>query len=423
MKLVGMFDPRQRSAPFFLPKIWYLGFGVVLSGGRGPRAISRLYLFTLLNDHFPAKSVDYVQNLEVGSTKSWALGSGNAVESAGLLANIPASRLALSPAVLCFRPPCPTFLKTWSINDYQETAYLAYLGNPENDTLNSLYEVYSDIGSEAEDKEGHDQDVNMEESDPDRPYTPAGILLPFPTHSEVHAYAFLSIFDRYIKFTFTFPIAITITSTLATPLIPTCLSRRQSRIRYIRHATVHENNQDVPHSAPRDLSAPTHHHRRPEVQETNLIRRNRLSQEPKRNQSPQPNTVFVIDPNRIIRIALGYPSTFRKNAHKLLLSVHTSSVHSFIPNIQNPSFINRYSTRSRESSPKIDPTTLTRSRTVAGRSSWSPLVSRDIAPNSSGYVTPSSNTPEPVTHTKGTRTRSLTTTAAAADRSSPLVPP
>ncbi|KAL0061140.1 hypothetical protein AAF712_012060 [Marasmius tenuissimus] len=313
VKLVGMFDPRQRSAPFFLLKIWYLGFGVVLSGGRGPRAISRLYLFRLLNDHFPAKSVDYVQNLEVGSTKltlkvettvlpvvvvvinglhsARALGSGNAVESAGPLANIPASRLALSPAVLCFRPPCATFLKTWSINvttDYQETANPAYLGNPENNTLNSLYEVYSDIGSEAEDKEGHDQDVNMEESDPDRPYTPAGIPLPFPTHSEVHAYAFISIFDRYIKFTFTFPIAITITSTLATPLIPTCLSRRQSRICYIRHATVHENNQDVPHSAPRDLSAPTHRHRQPEVQETNSIRRNRLSQEPKTDTLPDP---------------------------------------------------------------------------------------------------------------------------------------
>ncbi|KAL0063368.1 hypothetical protein AAF712_009763 [Marasmius tenuissimus] len=119
----------------------------------------------------------------------------------------------------------------------------------------------------------------------------------------------------------------------------------------------------------------------------------------------EPNTVFVIDPNRIIRIALGYPATFRKNADKLLL------------------FIDRYSTKSRESSPQIDPTTLTRSRTDAGRSSTarSPLVSRDITPNSSGYVTPSSNTPEPITHTNGTRTRSLTTTAAA-DRSSPLVP-
>ncbi|KAK1224737.1 hypothetical protein PQX77_012345 [Marasmius sp. AFHP31] len=114
----------------------------------------------------------------------------------------------------------------------------------------------------------------------------------------------------------------------------------------------------------------------------------------------EPNTVFVIDPNRIIRIALGYPATFRKNADKLLL------------------FIDRYSTKSRESSPQIDPTTLTRSRTNRDRDRSSPLASKDITPNSSGYITPASNTPEPPP-----RTRSLTTTAAAdRDRSSPLVP-
>ncbi|KAL0060644.1 hypothetical protein AAF712_012587 [Marasmius tenuissimus] len=91
-------------------------------------------------------------------------------------------------------------------DDYEETARLAYLGDPENDTLNSLYEVYSDIGSEAEDENrdldvDEDEDMNVEAEtetrDPDRPYTPAGIPLPSPTHSEVHAYALLSLFDRH----------------------------------------------------------------------------------------------------------------------------------------------------------------------------------------------------------------------------------
>ncbi|KAK1230617.1 hypothetical protein PQX77_006289 [Marasmius sp. AFHP31] len=85
-------------------------------------------------------------------------------------------------------------------DDYEETARLAYLGDPENDTIDSLYEVYSDIGSE-EDQDQRDRDLEPEEEDPDpnRPYTPAGIPLPSPTHSEVHAYALLSLFDRHLK--------------------------------------------------------------------------------------------------------------------------------------------------------------------------------------------------------------------------------
>ncbi|KAL0574384.1 hypothetical protein V5O48_007585, partial [Marasmius crinis-equi] len=77
-------------------------------------------------------------------------------------------------------------------DDFEETARLAYLGDRENDTLNSLYEVYSDIGSEAGDDP---RDVE----DPERPYTPAGIPLPSPTHSEVHAYALLELFERHKK--------------------------------------------------------------------------------------------------------------------------------------------------------------------------------------------------------------------------------
>ncbi|KAL0574262.1 hypothetical protein V5O48_007691 [Marasmius crinis-equi] len=100
----------------------------------------------------------------------------------------------------------------------------------------------------------------------------------------------------------------------------------------------------------------------------------------------EPNTVFVVDPNRVVRIVLGYPATFRKNVDKLVL------------------FIDRYSNasaKSREASPALEPSSLSRSRTYTPetrpyKTSTSAPTSKPPSPaansNSNTFARSASNT-------------------------------
>ncbi|ESK81550.1 atp-dependent clp atp-binding subunit [Moniliophthora roreri MCA 2997] len=81
----------------------------------------------------------------------------------------------------------------------EETARLAYLiTDQENDTLHSLYDVYSDI-SEEDEAPVADEFTQSNAHIPNSAevnYLESGIPLPSPTPSEVHAYAILALFDR-----------------------------------------------------------------------------------------------------------------------------------------------------------------------------------------------------------------------------------
>ncbi|KAK7034742.1 hypothetical protein VNI00_012149 [Paramarasmius palmivorus] len=82
----------------------------------------------------------------------------------------------------------------------EETARLAYLiTDRENDTLNSLIDVYSDISEE--DEAANDiadrTERDLTPNDPDEvDCLESGIPLPSPTPSEVHAYALLDLFEK-----------------------------------------------------------------------------------------------------------------------------------------------------------------------------------------------------------------------------------